>query len=1012
MNIVKPKRICHLGDLHCFQRKRHNEFKEQTRKLCKLIEDEKIDIVYVGGDVVDSKARLTPEQIETVTFFFYSISNLVPVIVIPGNHDVDLKQKGSLDSLSPIIANVNAKHPIYYLKDSSIYNIYNIDWIVWSCLDDLDPFIDGKKSTDYSIGCYHGAVKGSLTDSNWDMSNGAIPLETFDQCDLVFLNDIHKRQSFRNDEIAYSGSWYQVKIDEEVDKGVLVWVWNEEKKKYVSEFKKLTNEYGFKTYEIKDLDTWKLEDAPDSEKFIVRLLYTGAEENFSSIKFSELKKSLKVGMPNEIILQKRFKKKAASSITKRKDGEEIDFFTEFYKREGTSAEDILQLKEIDAIYNKMVDNTDYQIGEYYVEEIEIENFLCFGENNLLNLAAMPGLIGLFALNRTGKSSLLEALAFCLFNRSPKSSGSIMKLINDQKPEGTKAWVQVKLLINGAHWRIKRTVIPAQTGKVKLEVYELVDGIEVPRHEESRPQTDAKVLRKLLGEEETFLTTVLCTADNLADFAKNRNADRLDLIIKFLGISVYDEKHKLCDEEIKKTGYLYEQLKEELEKLIPLPDLECKLDELTVELKSKHVASAKLAKEIEEHLGWNKELEQKIKELNIIGVSKSLSELQRDIGIITEELSSKQTHLKALLADQKSYIRKWKQEEPIGTWKQNPHKFDGHKETIADNKALIRNLKLQLDSETCPTCKQEWHKVDKIQIDKDVKKLEAEITKLDKEIKEHIEKEKEISFAQSQYLTIDSAIELNGSKIELLKNKQETVNQQIKIVEDNKIKIDKQFKYEEKIEFNKQIIENTRKAKQHADSNILYITKEFDMIQNNIRVYKQKVEDIKEQELFTKGLMLYKKGMHRTGIPSLILETYIPAINTEINTQINDLFELNVKFELTENNLDISFYYDEFYNEGKGKRDVTQASGMEGVVINLAIRAALTKISLLPKPSLWMLDEVWSPLDENNIEQIKPYLVRLKEQYHNIIMISHQDKVKDLPEHYIHLEKVNGITSII
>ncbi len=1008
--MIKPKKICHIGDLHFFSKKRHAEFKELTRKLCKKLEDEKIDVVYIGGDVVDSKARLTPEQIEAVSFFFYSVAFVCPIIVIPGNHDLDLKQKGSLDSLTPIINNINSKHPIYYLTESGIYNLYDIDWVVWSCIDEKDPYVMGKRETDYAIGCFHGAVKGCLTDTNWELE-GEISIDLFKDCNNAFLADIHKRQHFRNDEIAYCGSWTQINISEELDKGFLVWEWDGAK--YNSTFHKLNNENGFITYEIKDLETWDKKISAPTDKFIVRLLYTGPEETFSSIKFTELKKSLKVSIDNEIVLQKRFKKKTVSKTIKQKEEEIIDFFSEFYKREGLSTDSIEQLKAIDTLYNKTVDNTDYQIGEYYIEEIEINNFLCYGEDNIVNFASMPGLIGLLAPNKTGKSSLLEALTFCLFNRSPKSSSSLLKLINDQQPEGIKAWVQVKLTINGFHWRIKRTIAPsANGGKVKLEVYETINGIEIPRHEESRPQTDTKVLRKLLGDEEVFLTTVLCTADNLADFAKNRNADRLDLIIKFLGISIYDQKHKLCDDELKKTGYLYEQYKEELEKLIPLNELEERKDELAVELVQTTTSSAETQTQIDLHYGFNKELEQKIKDLNIIGVSKSLVELKKDSETISLEVSSKTSQLEQVIAAQKKWLSSWKEKDLIDLWKPEPNKHSSLKKEIAEQYAEIKHLKAQLSSEVCPTCNQTWHEIDRDQVEKDIKELKRKIIASEQIIEYHVEKEAELILAQKSYLATVSQIELCESKLELYESKQEAIIQQIKIVEDNKKKIEKKEKYEEKIITNNSLIKALNIKRQEYEANILYVKKEFDMIEINIKAYNKKVEDIKEQEAVTKGLTLYKKGMHRTGIPSLILETYIPAINSEINNQINDLFELNVKFELNSNTLEIFFYYDEFYNDGKGKRDITQASGMEGTVINLAIRAALTKISLLPKPSLWMLDEVFVKMDAINLEQIKPYLIRLKEQYHNIIIISHQEEVKDLPEHFIQLEKVNGITSIV
>lgn len=193
--MVHPNKVLHLSDIHFFVNKRHLEFKELTRKLCLQLEEEKIDLVYVGGDVIDSKSRLSPEQVDAVTHFFYSISCICPMIVIPGNHDINLQRKGALDSLTPIINNINSKHPIYYLTESGIYNLYNIDWVVWSCIDNLDPFTLGKKETDYSIGCYHGMVKGAITDSGWNLEGG-VSIDLFKDCNNVFLGDIHQMQGF------------------------------------------------------------------------------------------------------------------------------------------------------------------------------------------------------------------------------------------------------------------------------------------------------------------------------------------------------------------------------------------------------------------------------------------------------------------------------------------------------------------------------------------------------------------------------------------------------------------------------------------------------------------------------------------------------------------------------------------------------------------------------------------------------------------------------------------------
>lgn len=1013
--ITRPKRILHCGDLHAFPRKRHHEFREQTNRLCELIQKEKIELVYIGGDVIDSKARLTPEQVEVVTQFFYKISELCPVILIPGNHDMDLKQKGSLDSLTPIVDNIHSNHPIYYLKDTGIYPIYEIDWAVWSCIDNLNPFdIATKTGPNPIIGCFHGAVKGCKTDSEWIITETDVTVEEFLPCDNVFLADIHKRQSFRDGDIAYCGSWYQVKIDEEEHKGVLIWTLDEKKNKYTSTFHELKNQHGFKTFLIEDIDKIQIDDIiVPTEDFLIRLLYTGTEENYSAIKFHEFRKVLKSKLKNEVILQKRFKKnKQAVKIKKTIADTAVDFFTTFYKNQGIPEAQVTELKSIDIHYNKFIDNTDYQIGEYYIEEVQIENFLCYGENNVLNLTDLQGLVGLFAANTSGKSSILDAITFCLFNDSPKSATSITRLINDQKPDGTSAWVQIKLMVNGVKWRIKRTIIPTtQGGKVKLEVWETVEGKEIERHEESRPQTDTKVLRKLLGTKEIFLTTVLCTATNLEEFAKNKNSERLDLIMKFLGISIYDQKLKLCDEDLKKNGYLYEKLREELEKMIPLDELEKRKETLIEEKKEKTKLVVSLKREVEKHRGWNEQLEEKIKGLNIINVTKSLVDLNKELGIIDSEMKSKITTLNSLLDDKSKLESNWKEKAPITT----PIpvlNLSIEREKIVQLRIEIKSWEDQLNSELCPTCGQVRNLIDKSQISKQIEEAKQALKKLQDTIKEKEEKTTQLHIAQTSYKGALATITLTESKIELLVNKQENLQQQIKIVEDNKLKLVKKIKHEEKIQFNLEQIKILTVEQQQHESNIMFIDKEASVVEGEMIAYTNKVTAISKEEDALKGLQLYKKGMHRTGIPSLILETYIPEINSEINNQVNDLFDLNVNFELNDNKLEVYFYYDEFLNNGKGKRDISQGSGMEATIINLAIRAALTRISLLPKPSLLMLDEIFSTLDRDNLQQIKPLLVRLKEQYYNIVVISHLDEIKDLPEHIIQLEKISGVTSIL
>jgi len=193
-------KIIHISDIHIFFSKRHHEHKELIANLANTLKEEKPSIIYFGGDIVDSKSKLSAEQIEIVKSLFYSCASIAPVIYILGNHDINLQNKG-LDSLSPIIDNLQTEHPIYFLKDTGIYTLYDIDWAVWSVLDNKNPFKElNYNKQRYTIGCFHGPVEGCKTDSGWKKFNHTLPLDTFDQCDIVLLGDIHKESVFKREE--------------------------------------------------------------------------------------------------------------------------------------------------------------------------------------------------------------------------------------------------------------------------------------------------------------------------------------------------------------------------------------------------------------------------------------------------------------------------------------------------------------------------------------------------------------------------------------------------------------------------------------------------------------------------------------------------------------------------------------------------------------------------------------------------------------------------------------------
>jgi recombinational DNA repair ATPase RecF len=55
----------------------------------------------------------------------------------------------------------------------------------------------------------------------------------------------------------------------------------------------------------------------------------------------------------------------------------------------------------------------------------------YGEDNLIRFDKAQGIMGVFAPNASGKSSLFDALAYCIFDRSSRTSSS-KNILNNQK----------------------------------------------------------------------------------------------------------------------------------------------------------------------------------------------------------------------------------------------------------------------------------------------------------------------------------------------------------------------------------------------------------------------------------------------------------------------------------------------------------------------------------------------------------------------------------------------------
>lgn len=194
-------RIAHIADVHVRSLSRHDEYKEIFTTFVKQCREQKINHVFIGGDLFHTKcAGMSPECVEFMCWWLTELATVADLHVTLGNHDGSLVNKGRQDAISPIVAALNNPR-IHLYKTSGVYEFapgYVLG--VFSLFDEegwdrVKP-VPGK----VNIACYHGSVAGAMTETDWAIE-GDITVDFFAGWHFAFLGDIHRLQFLAEREI-------------------------------------------------------------------------------------------------------------------------------------------------------------------------------------------------------------------------------------------------------------------------------------------------------------------------------------------------------------------------------------------------------------------------------------------------------------------------------------------------------------------------------------------------------------------------------------------------------------------------------------------------------------------------------------------------------------------------------------------------------------------------------------------------------------------------------------------
>ena len=1038
--IKKIDYVIHIADIHIRLQKRHDEYLEVFNELytyCKnFVSKNPNTIIFVGGDIAHSKTDMSPEQIDMIQGFFESLAVITETIIILGNHDCNLNNKSRLDAITPIVNALNLDN-LYYFKYTGIYEFGNVYFNLMSVADRPSNYITADKipNDKIKIALHHGAVNGSKTAVGFELVNDSVNLKTFEGHDITMLGDIHLLQYLNAEKtIAYCSSLIQQDFSEDLDNhGLLLWNLNTK----TSEFIKIHNNYGFVTM---DVENGVIED------------YTGSMPNFPKIRLrtkstpaSRLKEiitDLKIRYNvNDVVLQriKEKHKETQKSTVSLGNVRDIEYQNTLIADYLQNRMNIIDDSIIDgvrhvnrAINSKNKIKSSIKNVTYNLLKFEFSNMFSYGENNIIDFGQMSGIYGLFAANRSGKSSLLDSVLYCIFDKCTKTNRAIHVLNN--KSNNFKCKLEID--INGQIFFIERYGNKTKSGTVKVMVdfYTFDEfGEKKSLNGEERDETN-NIIRSYLGTYDDFMLTSVIAQNNNTGFIEMKQADRKDLLLQFMDINVFDDLLTIASNEIKDISALIKNMKK--------TDYESVIANSTRDIELLEGQYKEYINKRGEFENVVTTIEEGILELtsNIIKIDKNY-----DINSLNLTLERLKSQLTAISNSYNSDLEKLKTiNEQI------------QQQTDVCNSFDLEQLKNSLDQ-----LKQ--YKIDKNKVDSDIRVKRQEIQNMNSKMQKlrELEYDPDCKFCMGNVFVKDAiqtkdTIEVEKKSLEELQIKQANLDLQINslikdetifndynlqnnklnslklelsnlnlLVEKNKLngqRINSEYKevindiaeYEKNKdsiisnnEINKKI-ELLREKSKDAKQNLSSLNDLINRTNANIQVknvQKQnaldEIEKLKKLEDEFKYYELYLAATNRNGVPYDLLCKVIPYIESEINNILSQLVDFSIKLETDDKNINAFIVYDEdnFW-------PIELVSGMEKFISSLAIRSSLVNITNLPKPNFIAIDEGFTQLDAENLSSMHLLFSYLKTQFDFIMLISHIDVMRDMVDHFIDIKKDN------
>jgi DNA repair exonuclease SbcCD ATPase subunit len=1070
------KKIYHISDIHIRRYDRHVEYDIVFNNLYEYLNKQDLTsgLIVITGDVLHAKDNLTPDCVIKCYKFLKSLSEIMPVILIAGNHDMVESNKHIKDSLESILTERSIDN-LYYFKNSGIYKYGNIVFGVSSLLD--NQFIKANDINDINynncikIALYHGPV-GHCATAVGVVLHGDKQLDDFSGYDYVLLGDIHKFQYLNtkdkphNNRIAYASSLISQNFAEtDIYHGCLVW----DLVKKTSEYIIIDNPYRHMVMDIITgvviIDNIEIDinslgsglvnsySLPTNAK--IRLNITDTDKEVSD----KIKKQIKKKFPN-ITFYETFISKNEIINTTQYTINYNDLLNDFINK--LSEEEIHECKQL---FNKKLEeiniDNDKQLCSWNLMDLEFSNMFAYGENNKLDFTKLPmnDIVGLFAPNSHGKSSLIDIILFSLYDNFSRNVYSkhrtIPSYIVNNKKKNFETKIRFKL--GGDIYTVHKKGIlkgknNSKTGMaITFVAYDLIkqtndDILYLTRKDRFETQEE---VNKIIGSYDDFCLTTLFLQNKEKNFYDMSSSDRklflynmfsLDKFEKIYDIFKNEEKHSKIrkeDNEEKLKHIDIDNIIEEKDKRIKIKKkLNKKIEYINsikkniIKKKNKYIKQLNNVNYFDisninysynlNDLPWlkrnldlcllindnrmtfnndnnisNSFINQFTQLIYSLNISIDITNINIDYNSIINKLIKKYNHMS------KDYIHSSyeKYKKDIETYKQHEYKLE----------VVNKQLEINQINDNCAVCLKRKNIYDDYVKEKEDIKKQLDYLNISNS---HIDWEyiwNDYNYCINMYDLYKK--DLCNSIINHYNFMNEFHSRNNKLNKDNDI-----TKYIEYLTNNIKYINNSETIKhiknldnklEKIDNKLSIYNKELNETLYELAIYETKFntylelkEDIKNNNKLFNIHSALKKACHINGIPSKIISTRLNDIEERVNELISQFINKKINVLLDGNNIVVHI-------KALGINSdmiVNILGGMEMFIINIAFKIALANVSIIPKNKMLIIDEGVSVLDKNHIEKFDKIAQFLNSNYNNVILISHIDSLKDFISEYININK--------